>query len=89
MAAVSEGPPRIYKGVIDIVTSSLAFCRMNDIYMMTYITEYSSNIQNETNFENEHLVSSILKEKQENNGVGDLWFLFHRHCPTNRLYYIG
>ena len=44
-------------------------------------------IQNETNSKNGHLVFSIFKKKQENNGVGDISSLFQRHCQTNRLYY--
>ena len=38
------------------------------------------------NSENGHLVFSILKKKQENNGVGDISSLL-THCQTNRLYY--
>ena len=38
---------------------------------------------NKTNSENGHLVFSIFKKKQENNGVGDISSLFQRHCQTN------
>ena len=38
-------------------------------------------------FENGHLVFSIFKKKQENNGVADISSLFQRHYQTKRLYY--
>ena len=43
-------------------------------------------IQNKTNSENRHLVFSIFKKNQENNGVGDISSLFQRHCQTNRWF---
>ena len=43
-------------------------------------------LQNKTNSENGHLVFSIFKKKQENNGVGDISSLCQRHCQTNDLY---
>ena len=42
---------------------------------------------NETNSENRHLEFLIFKKEQENDGVGDISSLFHRHCQTNRLGY--
>ena len=39
--------------------------------------------QNKTNSENGHLVFSVFKKRQENNGVGDISSLFQRHCQTN------
>ena len=40
-------------------------------------------IQNKTNSEKGHLVFSVFKKKQENNGVGDISSLFQTHCQTN------
>ena len=37
---------------------------------------YSLTTQNKANSENRHLVFSIFKKKQENNGVGDTDFVF-------------
>ena len=36
------------------------------------VSRQLQEIQNKTNFENRHLVFSIFKKKQENNGVGDI-----------------
>ena len=58
-------------------------CNSNWIHVDKY-----TSIQNKTNSNNGHLVqySWYSREKQESNGIGDISFLFERHCQTNHWF---
>ena len=53
------------------------------MFSETTASRQLQKVQNKTNSENGHLVFSIFKKKQENNGVGDILSLFQRHCQSN------